>query len=329
MKIKIGIAGYGNIGRGVEKAIRQNPDMELKAVFTRRNPQDLTIDTPGVSVYSLNDAEQLKKKNGVDIDVMILCGGSAKDLPEQGPELASLFNTVDSFDTHAEIPKYLENMNKAAAGKNKTAVVSVGWDPGLFSIMRIISEAVFPDGTNYTFWGRGVSQGHSDAIRKIDGVKNAVQYTVPNENAVDEVRRGTNPNLSVKQKHLRECYVVAKENADIDRIENEIKSMPHYFADYDTVVNFITEKELLKNHSKMPHAGFVFGSGNTGENKHIMEFSLKLDSNPEFTANILVAYARAAYRMSKEGSFGAKTIFDVPLSYILPENNSVTTKDLL
>lgn len=323
MKIKIGIAGYGNIGKGVEKAVSQYPDMELAGVFTRRNPKEVSVNTPGIPVYTLNEAESMKDK----IDVMILCGGSAKDLPEHGPRFASMFNTVDSFDTHALIPEYLEKINKAAV--NKTAIISVGWDPGLFSIMRLMSEAVLPNGLCHTFWGRGVSQGHSDAIRRIEGVKNAVQYTVPSENFIKELRNGTNPHFSGKDTHTRECYVVPEENADLVKIENEIKNMPNYFAGYNTSVSFITEKELLKNHSKMPHAGLVFKSGSTGENKHVMEFSLKLDSNPEFTASVLIAYARAASRMSRENNFGAKTVFDVPLSYLSAKNGGTLVKELL
>ena len=323
MKIKIGIAGYGNIGKGVEKAILQNPDMELKAVFTRRDPDKLIIDTPGVKVYGFDEADYMSDR----IDVVILCVGSAKDLPEWGPQFAKIFNTVDSYDTHAKVSEYLESMNKAAV--NKTAVISAGWDPGIFSVFKLMSGAILPDGADYTFWGRGVSQGHSEAIRRVEGVKNAVQYTVPYEDAVSEVRGGTNPQLTARQKMLRECYVVAEENADLEKIEDEIKNIPYYFAEYNTIVNFITEEELLKNHSKMPHAGFVFRSGNTGENKHIMEFSLKLDSNPEFTASVLVAYARAAYRMSKEGNFGAKTVLEIPLTYLSPKDRGVLIKELL
>ena len=325
MKIRIGIAGYGNIGKGVEKAVSQNPDMELTAVFIRpgKDPKNYRIDTPGVIVCSSDDAESMKDK----IDVVILCVGSAKDLPEWGPQFAKIFNTVDSYDTHAKVSEYLKNMNNAAV--NTTAVISAGWDPGIFSVFKLMSGAILPEGADYTFWGRGVSQGHSEAIRRVAGVKNAVQYTVPYEDAVKEVRSGTNPQLTARQKMLRECYVVAEENADLDRIENEIKNIPYYFADYNTVVNFITEEELLKNHSKMPHAGFVFRSGNTGENKHIMEFSLKLDSNPEFTASVLVAYARAAYRLAKEGSFGAKTVLDVPLIYLSPKDSDTLVKELL
>jgi len=323
MKIRIGIVGYGNIGRGVEKVIPQNPDTELAAVFVRKNPERTIIKTPGARVYTFNDAKDLTDK----IDVIILCCGSATDLPEEGPKYAAMFNTVDSFDTHAVIPQYFEKINKAAA--NKTAVIAAGWDPGIFSAMKMLSEAILPDGATYSFWGPGVSQGHSNAIRKVAGVKDAVQYTIPSEKAVKEVRSGTNPQLTTRQKHTRECYVVPEENADLAKIENDIKTMPYYFADYDTTVHFITEEELLKNHSKMPHAGLVFRGGNTGENKHMMEFSLKLDSNPEFTACNLVAYARAAARMSKEGNFGAKTVFDVPLSYLSPKDGITLIRELL
>jgi diaminopimelate dehydrogenase len=329
MKIRIGIAGYGNIGKGVEKVIAQNPDMELVAVFTRREPEKLLINTPGVTVYNIDEAVNMTDK----IDVMVLCGGTAKDLPEQGPKFVALFNTVDTFDTHAKIPEYLESVNKAA--KNKTAIISTGWDPGLFSMMRMVYEAVLPDGVNYVFYGRGVSQGHSDAIATVEGVKKssekkyAVQYTVPYEDAINEVRSGSNPQLTARQKMLRECYVVAEDGADLVRIENEIKNMPNFFADYNTVVNFITEEELIKNHSKMPHGGFVLRSGKTGENKQIMEFSLKLDSNPEFTASVLLAYARAAYRMSQEGNFGAKTVLDIPLTYLSPKDRDTLIKELL
>ncbi|MCL2813997.1 MAG: diaminopimelate dehydrogenase [Oscillospiraceae bacterium] len=323
MKLKIGIAGYGNIGKGVEKAISKCPDMELAAVFTRRDPEKLRVETPKIPVYALDEAKELKD----DIDVMVLCGGSAKDLPEQAPKLAALFNIVDTFDTHSKIPEYFAAVDKAAA--DKTAVISAGWDPGLFSMIRMMSQAVLPEGENYTFWGRGVSQGHSDAIRKVEGVKNAVQYTVPIEEAVDKVRSGANPRLSARQKMKRECCVVAAEDADLKKIEEKIITMPDYFADYDTTVTFITEEELLKNHSKMPHGGFVLYSGSTGENRHVMEFSLKLGSNPEFTACVVLAYARAAARMAKEKNFGAKTVFDVPLSYLSPKDRGTLIKELL
>jgi len=331
MKIRVGIVGYGNIGKGIEQVIKQNPDIELAAVFTRRTPENLKINTQGVPVYSLDKAESMTDK----IDVMILCGGSSKDLPEQTPKLAALFNTVDSFDTHAKIPEYLEQVNKAAV--NKTAVISVGWDPGLFSMMRMFTGAVLPDGSTYTFWGHGLSQGHSEAIRRVDGIKArksdglklAAQYTVPNKQAMERVRNGENPELSVRDKHLRDCYVVPEDSADLERIEREIKNMPDYFEPYDTRVSFISVEEFEANHTKMPHGGFVFRSGSTGENKHIIEFALKLESNPEFTASIMLAYARAAVRMSGEGNFGAKTVFDVPLSYLSPTDRAILIKELL
>lgn len=327
-KIRIGIVGYGNIGRGVEAAIEQNKDTELVAVFTRRAPEDLTIKTPNVKVINVEDAEKYVN----DIDVLILCGGSATDLPEQGPKFAAMFNTVDSFDTHAKIPEYFEKINKSATAANKTCIISVGWDPGLFSMIRMLSGAVLPEGNDYTFWGKGVSQGHSDAIRRVTGVKNAIQYTVPIEAAVNSVRNGENPELSTRQKHLRECYVVAQEGADKAQIETTIKNMPNYFSDYETTVNFITDDELKSKHSKMPHGGLVFRSGKTGiekENSHVIEFSLKLDSNPEFTGSVLVAYARAAVRLNKEANIGAKSVFDVPLSYLSEKSNAELIKSLL
>lgn len=327
-KIRIGIVGYGNIGRGVECAIKQNPDTELVAVFTRRNPESLKLNTPSAKVVNIDDAKNYKN----DIDVMILCGGSATDLPEQGPEFSKMFNCVDSFDTHAKIPEYFEKVDAAAVSAGTTSVISVGWDPGLFSMIRMMSGAILPQGNDYTFWGKGVSQGHSDAVRRVKGVKNAIQYTIPVESAVESVREGKNPELTTRQKHLRECFVVAEEGADKAKIEAEIKNMPNYFADYDTVVNFISEDELKANHSKMPHGGFVFRSGATGEgnkNSQIIEFSLKLDSNPEFTANVLVAYARAAVRLNKEGKAGAKTVFDIPLSYLSAKSEKELIKELL
>ena len=312
-KIRIGIMGYGNIGRGMELAIKQNPDMELTAVFTRRDPKDVKILTDGVKVININDAEKYTN----DIDVMILCGGSATDLPEQGPKFAAMFNTIDTFDTHAKIPEYFEKVNKSATDNGKIAIISVGWDPGMFSLNRIYAEAVLPQGNTYTFWGKGVSQGHSDAIRRVKGVKNAVQYTVPIDNAVNEVRSGSNPELTTREKHLRVCYVVAEDGADKAEITNVICTMPNYFADYDTEVNFITEDELKANHSAMPHGGFVIRSGQTASgNKHIIEYSLKLDSNPEFTTSVVIAYARAAYRMNQAGMHGAKTVYDVAPSML-------------
>ncbi len=326
--IKVGIVGYGNIGRGVEAAITQSPDMELVAVFTRRAPETLTIETATAKVEHM---DALLNYKGI-IDVMILCGGSATDLPVQGPELAANFNTIDSFDTHARIPEYFESVNEKALEAGTTSIISVGWDPGLFSMIRMMSGAILPVGEDYTFWGKGVSQGHSDALRRVKGVKNAIQYTIPMDEAVESVRRGDNPELTTRQKHLRECFVVAEEGADLAAIENTIKTMPNYFADYDTIVNFVSEEELKANHSKMPHGGFVFRTGVTGleeENKQIIEFSLKLDSNPQFTANVLVAYARAAVRMNKEGMKGAKSVFDVPLSYLSAKSNLELMRDLL
>ena len=335
MKIRVAIAGYGNIGAGVEKAIAQNSDMELVAVFTKREPSSLKINTLTVAIYNFDEVE----KHTNNIDVMLLCGGSAKDLPKQGPYLTSLFNTVDSFDTHAKIPEYLEAMNKAAMSGGKSAVISVGWDPGLFSMMKLMGEAILPVGNTYTFWGRGVSQGHSDAIRTLDGIKKgsdgkklAVQYTIPSEAAMESVRNGENPELSVRDKHLRECYVVAEDGADLQKLESEIKNMPDYFAPYDTVVHFISEEEFAANHSKMPHGGFVFRSGVTGgnsANNQIMEFALKLESNPEFTASVMISYARAVYRLSKEGKSGAFTAFDIPLSYLSSKDRATLIKELL
>ena len=309
MSIRIGILGYGNLGRGVECAIRQNPDMELAAVFTRRDPATVSIQTEGAAVKHFDDMVSMKG----EVDVMILCGGSATDLPVIGPEVAASFNTIDSFDTHAKIPEYFANVDKAAKEGNNISIISVGWDPGMFSLNRLYAESILVQGSTYTFWGKGVSQGHSDAIRRIDGVKNAIQYTVPIEDAVEQVRSGSEPELTTRQKHLRECYVVAEEGADKAAIENAIKTMPNYFSDYDTTVTFITEEELKANHSKMPHGGFVIRTGETGceGNKHVIEYSLKLDSNPEFTGSVLVAYARAAHRLSKKGECGARSVFDI------------------
>lgn len=308
-KIRIGIVGYGNIGRGVEQAIARNDDMELKAVFTRRDPSAVVIKTAGAEVKHFDDMLSMKD----EIDVMMLCGGSATDLPVMGPEIAANFNTIDSFDTHAKIPEYFENVDKAAKAGNNVSIISVGWDPGMFSLNRLYAESILVQGSTYTFWGKGVSQGHSDAIRRIDGVKNAIQYTVPIEEAVDRVRTGSEPELTTREKHLRECYVVAEEGADKAAIEQAIKTMPNYFDEYDTTVTFISEEELKENHSKMPHGGFVIRTGETGTegNKHVIEYSLKLDSNPEFTASVLVAYARAAYRLSQKGENGARSVFDV------------------
>ncbi len=316
MSIRIGIMGYGNLGRGIECAIKQNDDMELVAVFTRRNPETVKILTPNVNVYSADEA--INKKD--EIDVLILCGGSATDLPTQTPEYAKYFNVIDSFDTHAKIPEHFNNVNKIAKEYNHIGIISVGWDPGMFSLNRLYANAILSEGNDYTFWGKGVSQGHSDAIRRIDGVIDARQYTVPVDEAVMSVRNGENPILSTRQKHTRECFVVVEEGADKVRIENEIKTMPNYFSDYDTTVNFISMEELLKNHSGIPHGGMVIRSGKTGwnsENSNIIEYSLKLDSNPEFTASVIVAYARAAYRLNKEGETGCKTVFDIAPSYII------------
>ena len=314
--IKIAIAGYGNLGKGVECAVKQNKDMELYGVFSRRNPEELKTLT-GVPAYKIDEIEKHKD----NIDVLIICGGSATDLPKQTPELAKLFNVIDSFDTHAKIPEHFKNVDEVAKESGKIAMISVGWDPGMFSLNRLYCGAILVDGKDYTFWGKGVSQGHSDAIRRIDGVKNAKQYTIPVDSALEKVRNGENPELTTREKHIRECFVVAEEGADLSRIEKEIKEMPNYFADYDTTVHFISEEELSREHSGIPHGGFVIRSGKTGlncENNHIIEYSLKLDSNPEFTSSVLVAYARAAYRMNKEGMKGCKTVFDVAPSYMSP-----------
>ncbi len=318
MGIKIGVVGYGNLGRGVECAIGQNDDLELFGIFTRRNPADLKTVT-GAKAYSMD--EILKYKD--TIDVLVICGGSATDLPKQTPELAKHFNVIDSFDTHANIPTHFNAVNEVASVSKKTAIISVGWDPGMFSLNRLYAEAILPDGKDYTFWGKGVSQGHSDAIRRIDGVLDARQYTIPIEDALLKVRNGENPDLTAREKHLRECFVVAENCADKAKIEEEIKTMPNYFADYDTIVHFISKEELVREHSGIPHGGFVIRSGKTGvngENKHIIEYSLKLDSNPEFTASVLVAYARAAVKMNKEGMYGCKTVFDVAPSYLSPKS---------
>ena len=308
-KIRIGIVGYGNIGRGVELAVARNEDMELKAVFTRRDPSSVKIHTKGAAVKHMDDMLSMKD----EIDVMMLCGGSATDLPVMGPQIAADFNTIDSFDTHARIPEYFENVDKAAKAGKKIGIISVGWDPGMFSLNRLYAESVLPQGSTYTFWGKGVSQGHSDAIRRVEGVRDGIQYTVPIEAAVERVRSGSEPELTTREKHLRECYVVPEEGADLKAIENAIKTMPNYFDEYDTTVTFITEEELKEKHHKMSHGGFVIRSGDTGEegNQHIIEYSLKLDSNPEFTASVLICYARAAYRLSKAGESGARTVFDI------------------
>ncbi len=317
MSIRIGIMGYGNLGRGIECAIRHNPDMKLAAVFTRRDPAKLRILTEGVRVYQAQDVFSHKD----DIDILMICGGSATDLPEQTPALAREFNVIDSFDTHANIPQHFANVDKAAKESGHVAMISVGWDPGMFSLNRLIAMSILPGGSTYTFWGKGVSQGHSDAIRRVEGVADARQYTIPVEAALEAVRSGGNPDLTTRQKHTRECFVVAKEGADKEKIEQTIKTMPNYFSDYDTTVHFISQEELDRDHAGIPHGGFVIHSGKTGwndEHNHIVEYSLKLDSNPEFTSSILVAYARAAYRMSGEGQTGCKTVFDVPPAYLSP-----------
>lgn len=309
-RLKIGILGYGNLGKGVECAINNNPDMQLVGIFTRRNPGNVKIQTPDAKVYSMDDMLKMKDK----IDVMIICGGSATDLPTMTPETARHFNVIDSFDRHANIPEHFSNVDSASKEGDNIAIISVGWDPGMFSLNRLYANAILANGSDYTFWGKGVSQGHSDAIRRIDGVKDAKQYTIPIDSALRAVRSGKNPELTAREKHTRECFVVAEKGADLKKIEDEIKTMPNYFSDYDTKVNFITQEELIKNHGGIPHGGFVIRSGKTGwkdENNQIIEYSLKLDSNPEFNAGILVAYARAAFRMRTRGITGCKTVFDV------------------
>ena len=326
--IRIGILGYGNLGRGVELAVRQNPDMKTVAFFTRRDPETVKTLSPDVPVYKID--ELVAKKD--EIDVLILCGGSATDLPVQSPEYAKYFNIVDSFDTHARIPEHFANCDNRAKDGGKIAFISVGWDPGMFSLQRLLGNCILPDGNDYTFWGKGVSQGHSDAIRRIDGVLTAKQYTVPVESALERVRNGENPTLTTREKHTRECFVVAKDGADKAKIEAEIKSMPNYFADYDTTVTFITKEEFDRDHSGIAHGGFVMRSGKTGvngETAEMIEYSLKLGSNPEFTASVIVAYARAAYRMNKEGMSGAKTVFDVPPAYLSPKSPEELRKNLL
>ena len=328
MSIKIGIFGYGNLAKGVELALKKADDMELAAVFTRRNPAGVKIKTENVPVCHTDEVEKFKDK----IDVMILCGGSATDLPVQTPKMAEYFNVIDSFDTHAKIPEHFANVDAASKKSGKTAVISVGWDPGMFSLSRMYAGAILPDGKDYTFWGKGVSQGHSDAIRRIEGVLDAKQYTIPVESALEAVRSGEAPELTTRQKHTRECFVVAEEGADLARIESEIINMPNYFADYDTTVHFISMDELKANHSGIPHGGFVIRSGMTGENgehKHIIEYSLKLDSNPEFTASVLVAYARAAYRLNSEGVSGCKTVFDIAPAYLSDKSGEELRKNLL
>lgn len=328
MAIRVGILGYGNLGRGVECAVRHNPDMELKAVFTRRDPAGLQILTEGAKVLSAEDAPSMKD----EIDVLILCGGSATDLPVQTPQMAEYFNVIDSFDTHANIPQHFDAVDRAARAGGHIGIISVGWDPGMFSLNHLYASAVLPGGRDYTFWGRGVSQGHSDAIRRIHGVKDARQYTIPVEEALTAVRSGSCPELTTRQKHTRECFVVAEEGADLKAIETAIVTMPNYFADYDTTVHFISEEELLRDHAGIPHGGFVIRTGKTGwedENSHVIEYSLKLDSNPEFTASVIAAYARAAYRLSKEGQTGCRTVFDIAPSYLSAQEGEELRKHLL
>ena len=328
MSIKIGILGYGNLGRGVECAVKQNDNMELVAVFTRRNPEDVKILTETATVCNVADVEDWKDK----IDVMIICGGSATDLPKQTPVYAKMFNVIDSFDTHARIPEHFANVDAAAKEGGHVGIISVGWDPGMFSLNRLYANAILPDGNDYTFWGKGVSQGHSDAIRRVEGVKDGKQYTIPVEAALKAVRNGENPELTTRQKHTRECFVVLEEGADAAKVEEEIKTMPNYFSDYDTTVHFISEEELKANHSGIPHGGFVLRSGKTGwngENKHLIEYSLKLDSNPEFTSSVLIAYARAAYRLASEGQSGCKTVFDIAPAYLSAKSGEELRKHML
>lgn len=326
--IRIAISGYGNLGRGVECGIRQNDDMELVAVFTRRDPGTVKIMTEGVPVYRSDEIVNHKD----EIDVLIVCGGSATDMPKQTPELAKYFNVVDSFDTHARIPEHFANVDKAAKESGHTALISAGWDPGMFSIMRLYATSILPEGKNYTFWGKGVSQGHSDAIRRIEGVKNGKQYTCPVETSLEKVRNGENPDLTTREMHTRECFIVAEEGADLERIEREIKTMPNYFADYDTTVHFITEEEFKRDHAGIPHGGFVLRTGVTGidkENKHVIEYSLKLDSNPEFTSSAILAFARAIARLHAEGDNGCKTVFDIAPKYLSPISDDEMRAHLL
>ncbi len=315
--IKVGIFGYGNLGKGVEAAVAKNADMELTAVFTRRDPSSITVKTQGVKVYHEDALKEMTK----DIDVLVLCGGSATDLPEQTPKYASLYNVVDSFDTHARIPEHFANVDAAAKAAGRTCLISCGWDPGMFSLNRLYANCILPDGQDYTFWGKGVSQGHSDAVRRIDGVADCRQYTIPVDKVLEAVRSGQNPELTTREKHTRECFVVAEEGADLARIESEIKNMPNYFSDYDTTVHFVTAEEMAKNHSGLPHGGNVIRTGVTGfndEHKHVIEYSLKLDSNPEFTGSVIAAYARAVARLNAEGQTGCKTVFDVAPAYLSP-----------
>ena len=328
MSIRVGILGYGNLGKGVESAIAQNDDMELKAVFTRRNPENVKVRTAGVKVLQADELSHMQD----ELDVLILCGGSATDLPVQTPQYASMYNVVDSFDTHARIPEHFAAVDAAAKKAGKVSLISCGWDPGMFSLNRLYANCVLPEGKDYTFWGKGVSQGHSDAVRRIEGVKDCRQYTIPVEKAVEAVRSGSNPELTTREKHTRECFVVAEKGADLAKIENEIKTMPNYFSDYDTTVHFISEDELKEKHSGIPHGGFVIRSGKTGwdqENSHVIEYSLKLDSNPEFTSCVIVAYARAAYRLYQEGQKGCKTVFDIAPAYLSAKDGAQLRKTLL
>ncbi|MCL2366308.1 MAG: diaminopimelate dehydrogenase [Oscillospiraceae bacterium] len=322
-KIKVGIVGYGNVGKGAEKVLHHTDDMELVGVFTRRAPNTLTLADPKVPVYSVDDAPSLTDR----IDVMLLCGGSATDLQEQAPHFASMFNLVCSYDNHLKIPEYLASVD--AAAKDTSAIISAGWDPGLFSMVKLLSESILPNGKTYTFWGPGLSQGHSDALRRIVGVKNAVQYTLPIDKAIEAVRSGALPDFTTREKHLRECFVVLEPGADPVEVERQIKSMPNYFADYDTAVHFIDENELMQNHAHMPHGGTVLHSGKTTDHEHVIEFALKLESNPEFTASIMVACARACHRLFENGTFGAKTVFDIPLAYLSPKSHAALVKELL
>lgn len=328
MTIRIGIMGYGNLGRGVECAIKQNPDTKLVAVFTRRDPSAVSIQTEGVKVYRASEAVGMADQ----IDVLILCGGSATDLPVQTPEYAKYFNVVDSFDTHAKIPEHFARVDAAAKEAGKVAVISAGWDPGMFSLNRVYANAILPDGKDYTFWGKGVSQGHSDAIRRIAGVKDARQYTIPVDSALAQIRNGETPDLTTRQKHTRECFVVAEESADKAKIEHEIVTMPNYFDEYDTTVHFISEEELKRDHAGLPHGGFVVRNGKTGwnlEHTHVIEYSLKLDSNPEFTTSVILACARAAYRMKQEGMSGCKTMLDIPPAWLSARSGEQLRKELL
>ncbi len=325
-RIRVAIAGYGNLGRGVEAALTQNPDMRLVGVFSRRDPVSVSLLDSSVPVYAMADIEQYQD----EVDVMILCGGSKSDLPEQGPYLAQFFNTVDSFDTHAKVPEYYAALDQSARDAGRVALLSVGWDPGLFSLNRLYGEAILPEGETYTFWGKGLSQGHSDAVRRISGVKSAVQYTLPSEEAMARVRKGEQPQLTTREKHTRECFVVLEEHADADAVRNSIVTMPDYFADYDTVVHFIDQDTFNKEHSSMPHGGFVIRSGNSGiDTKQTIEYSLALGSNPEFTASVLVAYARAVHRLARLNDIGAKTVFDIAPGLLSPKSPAQVRKELL